>query len=98
MRAVFFIQSENFSKAKSIVYGDEVVSKQSVNFRESRAMGFDKDGYYLDIDGSGEAISKAKEILADIAKEVGEKEKEEVLSKVKEQEDSAASGFGSLFG
>ena len=98
MKAVFFIPAENYSKAKNAVYGDDLLSRQTINFRESRALGFEKDGYYLEIEGSGEAVKHAKEVLGDMGKEVDGKEKEEILKKISEQEESAAEGFGSLFG
>ncbi len=98
MKAVFFIGMENYSKAKSIVFADDMLTRQSVNFREARALGLNKDGYYLEIDGSNEAIHRAKELLKDIAKEVEHKEKDDVLRRIKEEEDKAAEGFGSLFG
>jgi len=89
---------ENYSKAKNLVFADDMVARQTVNFREARALGLSKDGYYLEIDGPHEAIHKAKALLKDIAHEVEGKEKEEVLHKIKEEEDKAAEGFGSLFG
>jgi len=98
MKAVFFINPENYSKVKSLVYADDVVSRQTINFREARALGLHKDGYYLEIDGPNEAVHKAKEILGDLAKEASGKEKEEFLKKIKAEEESAAEGFGSLFG
>lgn len=98
MKAVFFIPSENYSKVKNEVYGDELISRQTINFRESRSLGFDKDGYYLEIEGSDEARKKAKELVGDKGKELEGKEKEEVLAKISEQEESAAQGFGSIFG
>ena len=98
MKTVFFIPRENYSKAKNLVYGDDIVSRQSLNFRESKALGLEKDGYYLEIDGSEESVKRLKEILKDIGKEVDKKEREEVLKKISEQEESAAQGFGSIFG
>ena len=98
MKAVFFIPSEKYSKAKNLVYGDDLLSRQSINFRESKALGMKKEGYYLEIDGSEEAIKKLAEILKDLGKEVDKKEREEVLKKISEQEESAAQGFGSIFG
>ncbi|MCX6818151.1 MAG: hypothetical protein NTU57_04815 [Candidatus Aenigmarchaeota archaeon] len=98
MKEVFFIHMENYSKAKNVVFTDDVVARQTVNFREARALGMQKDGYYLEIDGPQEAIHRAKELLAEIAKVVEHKEKEEVLHKIKAEEDKAAEGFGSLFG
>jgi len=98
MKAVFFIPSENYSKAKNVIYSDDVISRQTVNFRESHALGFDKDGYYLEIDGSEESIKRTKEVLDGMGKEVSEKEKEKIIKKIEEQESSAAQGFGTLFG
>jgi hypothetical protein len=98
MKTVFFIPSENYSKAKNLVYEDDLLSRQSINFRESKALGMKKEGYYLEIDGSEEAIKKLAEILKDLGKEVDKKEREEVLKKISEQEESAAAGFGSIFG
>ncbi len=98
MKEVFFINMENYSKARNVVFADDIVARQTVNFREARALGFQKDGYYLEIDGPHEAINKAKELLGEMAVEAGAKEKEEVLRKIKEEEDKAAEGFGSLFG
>jgi hypothetical protein len=98
MKAVFFITTENYPGVKNMVYADDVISRQTINFRESRAMGFNKDGYYLEIDGSHEAVKRLKELLGDKAKEVEGKEKENVLKKIKEEEDAAAEGFGNLFG
>jgi len=98
MKAVFFIPAENYSKAKNLVYEDDLVSRQSINFRESKALGLKKEGYYLEIDGSEESIKRLGEILKDLGKEVDKKEREEVLKKISEQEESAAAGFGSIFG
>jgi hypothetical protein len=98
MKTVFFIPSENYSKAKNLVYGDDLVSRQSINFRESKALGMKKDGYYLEIDGSEESVERLNEILKGVGKEVEKKEREEVLKKISEQEESAAQGFGSIFG
>ncbi len=98
MKALFFLPSENYSNVKNKVSEDDVVSRQSLNFREGKALGFDKEGYYLEIDGSEESIVKAKELIGDLGKEVSGKEKEDVLAKISEQQENAAAGFGSIFG
>lgn len=98
MKAVFFIPAEKYSKAKNLVYGDDLISRQSLNFRESKALGFSKEGYYLEINGSEKAIERLAELLKDIGKETDKKEREEVLKRISEQEESAAQGFGSIFG
>ena len=98
MKTVFFVPSENYSKAKNLAYEDDLVSRQSINFRESKALGMKKEGYYLEINGSEDAIKRLTEILKDLGKQVDKKEREEVLKKISEQEESAAQGFGSIFG
>jgi len=98
MKAVFFISSESYSKCKNAVYDDDLLSKQSINFRESKALGMKKEGYYLEIDGSEDSIAHAKKVLGDMAEEADKKERKEVLNKIEEQENSAAQGFGKIFG
>ncbi len=98
MKAVFFVPSENFPKCKNTVYADDILARQTINFRESHALGMEKDGYYLEIDGAEESIAHAKELLKELVKEVDKGEMEKVLKKIEEQENSAAQGFGTLFG
>ncbi|MCD6591203.1 MAG: hypothetical protein J7K72_04500 [Candidatus Aenigmarchaeota archaeon] len=98
MRTVFFISSDNYQKARNMVYGDDIISRQTINFRECRTLGFDKDGYYLEINGSEEAVKKLKELLGSLCKELDNNEKNEVLKKIDEQEKNAEAGFGALFG
>jgi 6-phosphogluconate dehydrogenase (decarboxylating) len=98
MKAVFFIQKEKQGQAKGKVYGDELVSKQTIILRDSSALGMKKDGYYLMIDGEDDAVKKAKEILKDSAKELTGPEAEEVIAAIDKQESSAAEGFGAIFG
>ncbi len=98
MKALFFLDSENYSKMKNKISEDDLVSRQSINFREGKALGLDKDGYYLEIDGSEESIVKVKEIIGDLGTEVTGDEKKKVLAKIEEQQNNAAAGFGSIFG
>jgi len=98
MKAVFFIPKENQGQAKSRVYGDELVSRQSITLRDSQALGIDKEGYYLQVEGDESAVKKAEEILKDVAEKLDGKQAEEVNSAIENQDSSAAAGFGSLFG
>jgi len=50
------------------------------------------------IDGTEEACNMAQEKLKDLATELTGEEKETVISKMKEMEDSALEGFGGIFG
>jgi uncharacterized protein Yka (UPF0111/DUF47 family) len=57
-----------------------------------------KDGYYCYISGSEEACRKAEELTKDFAKVVEGEEKEEIISKIKEEEENALAGFGAVLG
>lgn len=98
MKAVFFTEKDKFGGAKNRLYADDLVSKQSITTRDNSAIGKDKEGYYIQIDGDEEAIKKAREILKESAKELKGKDAEEVTKAIEGQESSAAEGFGAIFG
>jgi hypothetical protein len=95
---MFFVTKENYFKAKDAVMKDDIVSRQSIDFRENTSLGMGKEGYYIIINGSEESIKKAKDMLKDITKEVSGKEMEDVNKKIKEQEEASIQGFGRIFG
>ncbi len=98
MKAVFFIKKENYGKVKDLVSKDDLISRQSLVFRDNQSLNLKEEGYYLEIEGNDEAIKKAREILKDLAKELEGEEKEKILETIKNQEESAMSGFGAIFG
>jgi len=97
VKVVFFIEKENTNKVKDIVNQDPI-GRQSITFRDNIALGLDKEGNYLLIDGAEEACKEAQEKLKDLAEELKGEEKEEVITKMKELEESAMEGFGGIFG
>jgi hypothetical protein len=98
VKAVFFIAKDKYGQAKNKVYGDELVSKQSITIRDNAAIGMKKEGYYLLIEGEQAAIRHAKGMLKGLADELSGKECEQVLAAIEQQESSAAEGFGAIFG
>ena len=76
MRILFLVKKENYSKAGDIVFKNDLVSRQSINFRDSKSLGLSGDVYYLDIQGSDEALEEARKLLKDVASEVTGAEKE----------------------
>ncbi|HLD57931.1 MAG TPA: hypothetical protein VJA47_06485 [archaeon] len=92
------VKKENYSKAGDIVFKNDLVSRQSINFRDSKSLGLSGDVYYLDIQGSDEALEEARKLLKDVASEVTGAEKEKVVDVIEKQEESANAGFGSIFG
>lgn len=97
MQVVFFIEKENLNKAKDITSEDPIV-RQSITFRDNKSLGLEKEGNYLLIDGTEEACKEAQEKLKEITQELDGEEKETVIGKMKEMEDSALEGFGGIFG
>ena len=98
MRILFLVKKENYSKAGDIGFKNDLVSRQSINFRDSKSLGLSGDVYYLDIQGSDEALEEARKLLKDVASEVTGAEKEKVVDVIEKQEESANAGFGSIFG
>lgn len=97
MQVVFLVERENLNKAKDVT-SEEPIVRQSITFRDNKALGLEKEGDYLMVDGTEEACKEAQEKLKDLAEELEGEEKETVLIKMKEMEDSALEGFGGIFG
>ena len=98
MEVVFKIKKENLQKAKDVLLKDEKVSRASVLFKESSGLGFEGDDYYCYISGLEEACEKAKELMKDLGEVAEEEEMKKVIEKIKEEEESAMTGFGNIFG
>jgi len=106
MEIVLSIEQKNLQKVKDILLKDDVVSRASIVFKEAKGL-TGKEGFYCYISGSEEQCKKALEKVkiknektgevVELAKEVSGKEKEEVVSKIKEEEDKALEGFGGIF-
>jgi len=97
MQVVFFVEKENLSKVKDITKEDPI-GRQSITFRDNVSLGVEKEGNYLLIDGAEEACKEAQDKLKELAEELEGEEKEKVIQKMKEMEESAMEGFGGIFG
>ncbi|MCD6399025.1 MAG: hypothetical protein DRP20_02315 [Thermotogae bacterium] len=97
MQVVFFVEKENLNKVKDVTKEDPI-GRQSITFRDNVSLGLEKEGNYLLIDGSEEACKEAEERLKELAQELDGEEKETVIRKMKEMEESAMEGFGGIFG
>lgn len=97
MEVVLLIETKNLAKVKDILLKDDVVSRASIVFKDAKIFG-GKDGYYCYINGLEKQCKKAIELTKDLAKEAMEKEKQEVINKIKEEESKAMEGFGGIFG
>ena len=85
---VFVVPKEEKDKVQQRIREDDLVSRQSLTFREIG------EKFYLIVEGSEEAIER-------IEKEFGlekAEDKEKILEEIKKEEESAMQGFGSIFG
>lgn len=94
---IFEVKNEDVGKINTVIK-DDLVSRQSILSRDSKALELKGDVTFLKIEGSDAGVKRAEEL----AKEQGftkldEKQASEVDKKIKEQDDSAASGMGMIF-
>ena len=91
------MKSEDVGKINTLAK-DDLVSRQSILTRDASSLDIDEDVSYVKIEGSDEGLKKAEEIAKDLKfKKLDKKNAEKVNEKIKEQEDSAASGMGMIF-
>ena len=96
VKEVFLVSKDNKSKAEDALKKDDVISRGSITLKEASSLGIEKEGYFIIIDVSEEAMKKAQELLKELAEKY--EKKDEVLAKIQEQEDSAIEGFGNILG
>jgi len=95
---IFEVPSDQQGKINTLIK-DDLVSRQSIVTRDAKSLGIDKDVSYVKIDGSEDALKKAEEIAEELGfKKLDEKEASEIEGKIREEEESAASGMGMIFG
>lgn len=94
---VFAVKSENVGEIDKMIK-DDLVSRQSILTRDSSSLDIKEDVFYILIEGSKEGLNKAQELAKDLKfKKLDKKKAEEINKKIKEQEDSAATGIGMIF-
>ena len=94
---IFEVKSEDVGKINKLVK-DDVVSRQSILIRDSSSLNLDGDFTYVKVEGSEEGLKRAEELAGELGlKKVDDKKAMEINDRIKEQEDSAASGMGMIF-
>ena len=89
---------KNKSKKIEELYKDDIVSRQTIIRREALSLGLNEENIYIQVEGSEEGISRAKEISKDFAIIPSQNEMEKIYKKFKEQDESSLEGMGSIFG
>ena len=107
MEVVLSIEMKNLQKVKDILLKDDIVSRASIIFKDAKGI-TGKEGYYCYVSGLDEQCKKALDNMkvkdekagetTELAKEVKDKEKVDVINKIKEEENRAMEGFGGIFG
>ncbi len=99
MELVMFVPKENYPTVNREIYGDDLVSRQSVSMRDNTSLNLaGKEGYYLYVSGSEEAIKRAEEIVGERGEKLEGEEAEKIISLIKDSEEKQAQGFGAIFG
>ncbi len=94
MHSVF--KFEKNDKKVDELFKDDLVSRQTLVKRDGMSLGL-KDNYiYLLVEGSEEAINRARDLAGE--RELKGEESEEIYRKIKEAEDEASAGLGAIFG
>ena len=94
---IFEVKSEDVGKINTLAK-DDLISRQSILTRDASSLDLDKDVSYVKIEGSDDGIKRANELAKELKfKKLATKKAEKVNEKIKEQEDSAASGMGMIF-
>jgi len=94
---IFEVKPDETGKIEKIIK-DDLVSRQSILTRDSSSLNLEGQFSYLKIEGSEEGLKKAEEIAKELGlKKLNKKKSKLVDDKIKEQEDSAATGMGMIF-
>jgi hypothetical protein len=94
---IFEVKSAEVVKINTIT-ADDLVSRQSILSRDSSSLDMKGEVTYLKIEGSDAGIKRAEELAKELGfKKMKEKDAKKVNEKIKEQEDSAATGMGMIF-
>lgn len=96
MYTIFEVEKEKAAKIADVL-SDDLISRQTTVIRDGESLGL-KDGItYVMIEGSEEALDKSKELFSKEGIEEAE-ELEKAYKAIKEDEEKAASGMGTIFG
>ena len=96
MYEVFVVNSEKKDIMDEII-SDDLISRQTTSVRDGKSLGFKEDVFYALIEGSEEAIKRAKELFSDEGIETADNP-EEIKEAIKKEDEAAAQGMGTVFG
>lgn len=94
---IFEVKAAEAGKINTLIK-DDLVSRQSIVIRDANSLDIKEEVSYLKVEGSTDGVKRAEKL----AKELGmtklpKKKAQTIDDKIKEQEDSAATGMGMIF-
>ena len=94
---IFEVKSAEAGKIQTMLQ-DEVVNRQSIVIRDANSLDMKGAVSYLKVEGSAEGLKRAQELAKELGmKKLPDKKAKKIDDKIKEQEDSAATGMGMIF-
>jgi hypothetical protein len=94
---IFKVKSSEQEKFNTMLK-DDLVNRQSIVIRDANSLDIKEKVSFLKIEGSKEGIQRAEELAKELGmKKLPEKKAKTINDKIKEQEDSAATGMGMIF-
>ncbi len=79
------------------VLRDDQVSRQSQTVREAAVLGGPADTVYVLIEGAGDAVHRAEELLAPVGTRLPPADADLLYRKFKDEEEAASAGMGLFF-
>lgn len=101
MLKIYKIKPEAFATVTKVLEDpvNDAFRRNGYIMRESRSLGLEEKGYYLQVSGPDEFFkAHEKEIMLPGVEITKGKEFEDAKRKIEEEESSAAAGMGAIFG
>jgi hypothetical protein len=94
---IFEVKSAETGKIQTMLQ-DDIVNRQSIVIRDANSLEMKGTASYLKVEGSPEGLKRAEELAKEFGmKKVPDRKAKKIDEKIKEQEDSAATGMGLIF-
>lgn len=84
--------------AQEALLKDDLVSRQSVEVRDAKALGVGGEGTLILVEGAEAGVARAEALLQGVGRALPGPEAEAVYRRFRSQDDEAASGMGLIFG
>jgi hypothetical protein len=94
---IFEVKLAETGKIQTILQ-DDIINRQSIVIRDANSLEMKGTVSYLKVEGSSEGLKRAEELAKELGmKKLIDKKAKKIDEKIKEQEDSAATGMGMIF-